>query len=191
MGQNIQHTLVFDTSTERAVVALGLADQLVDFIDLPFGLNHSRALLPSINELLQRHGVTMAQIGCIGIGNGPGSYTGIRVAAAIAQGLAFCSNIPIVEIPTMELFLKENERARVLIDAKTPGVYRYAPGKDAERITIEQLEREMMSEPMDLIAPAVDVIKKRLSGFFPGVHWREAAPNPHTMLRLACGNKQK
>lgn len=66
----------------------------------------SAELLPRLLELLERNGRTLAEASAIGVGTGPGSFTGLRVAMALAKGLAVALDRPIVGVPSLEAWLE-------------------------------------------------------------------------------------
>jgi tRNA threonylcarbamoyladenosine biosynthesis protein TsaB len=72
---------------------------------------HTRLLLPMINTLLEDAGASMSDLEAIVLGNGPGSFIGMRIAASVAQGLAFASALQIVPVSSMAAVA-----ARVLSD---------------------------------------------------------------------------
>ncbi len=84
--------LAFDTSTERMSIAVSRmvdgADQVWS-CDTEGGAQASRTLVPTIQDLLAQAGLTLAELDAIVVGRGPGAFTGLRTACAVAQGLAF------------------------------------------------------------------------------------------------------
>lgn len=63
---------------------------------------HSETLLPMIDEILRMTGTAPEELSLIAVSSGPGSFTGLRIGAAAAKGLAFALDIPIVPVPTLD-----------------------------------------------------------------------------------------
>lgn len=116
--------LALDTSTEFCSAALWL-DGAVSADGVQAGQRHSELLLPMIDGLLVQAGVTLADLDAIAFGEGPGSFTGLRIACGVAQGLAFGADKPVVGIGTL-LALAEASGARTAaccLDARMQEVY--------------------------------------------------------------------
>ena len=94
------NTLVIDTSTEAQVLGLGLGDRIVEKFDI-VGRDHSRIILDSIMALLDEEGIDKKQLELIVFGQGPGSFTGLRIAVGVVQGLAYGLGIPVVGVSTL------------------------------------------------------------------------------------------
>ena len=63
--------------------------------------NHSRRLLDQIDRLMSEAKVSPEQLNAIAFGQGPGSFTGLRIAVGVVQGLAYGLEIPVIPIPSM------------------------------------------------------------------------------------------
>jgi tRNA threonylcarbamoyladenosine biosynthesis protein TsaB len=90
---------------------------------------HSQAVLPMVQELLRSAGVRLADCAAIAFGAGPGSFTGVRTACGVAQGLAFGAGLPVLPLVTLEA-MAEACRARTgatevlaVLDARMNEVY--------------------------------------------------------------------
>jgi tRNA threonylcarbamoyladenosine biosynthesis protein TsaB len=94
--------LAIDTASSDIALALAIDGEVVASRACDGAQDHSKLLLPSINELLGDNRASLTAIVAV---RGPGSYAGLRVGLATAQGLALAAGIPIAGIPTMEAVL--------------------------------------------------------------------------------------
>ncbi|MFN3545376.1 MAG: tRNA (adenosine(37)-N6)-threonylcarbamoyltransferase complex dimerization subunit type 1 TsaB [Thiobacillus sp.] len=126
--------LVLDTSTEYCSAALSLDGRVLAFRVLA-EQRHSTLLLPMIEELLRDGGVTLRQLDGIAYGAGPGSFTGLRIACAVTQGLAFGADLPVVGVSTLEAIAEQAGANRVLtvLDARMAEIYWAAYERDGIR----------------------------------------------------------
>lgn len=116
--------LALDTSTEFLSLALSL-DGRVYARDVHAGQTHSQLILPLLRELLDEANVNLHDLDGIAFGAGPGSFTGLRIACGVAQGLAFGANLPVVEISTLKALAKQSGEQKVItcLDARMGEVY--------------------------------------------------------------------
>jgi tRNA threonylcarbamoyladenosine biosynthesis protein TsaB len=116
--------LVLDTSTEFCSAALWLDGQIHARRVLA-GQRHSSLLLPMVDELLRESAISLRQLDGIAYGAGPGSFTGLRIACAVTQGLAFGADLPVVGVSTLESIAVQTGADRVLtvLDARMAEVY--------------------------------------------------------------------
>jgi tRNA threonylcarbamoyladenosine biosynthesis protein TsaB len=125
--------LAFDTSTEK--LALGLQAGAGAFTRVAAGgAQASATLLPQVQALLDRAGLQYADIAAIAFGRGPGAFTGLRTACAVAQGLGLGLGRPLLPIDSL-LIVAEDARAQaglgpggegevaVVMDARMDEVY--------------------------------------------------------------------
>ena len=122
--------LALETSTELCSAALWL-DGKVDAREALAGQRHSELLLPMIDALLVNHGLKAADLDGIAFGAGPGSFTGLRIACGIAQGIAFGTGLPVAGISTLLALAAASRAERVVccLDARVSEVYHAAYAK--------------------------------------------------------------
>lgn len=99
---NYQRLLAFDTSTSSMAVAVLKDGEIAAESHAIAERNHSIYLVPSIIETMTRGNVTMNDLEAIVVGKGPGSYTGIRIAASVAKTLSWSLNLPLVGVSSLE-----------------------------------------------------------------------------------------
>ncbi len=126
--------LAFDTSTELCSVAIFL-DGKIFSREILAGRRHSELLLPMINETLAESELALTQLDGIAFGAGPGSFTGLRIACGVAQGLAFATNLPITGISTLEAMAQKLGQHKVIaaLDARMGEIYHAAYIKFADK----------------------------------------------------------
>jgi tRNA threonylcarbamoyladenosine biosynthesis protein TsaB len=89
--------LALDSATERCSAALWL-DGVLSAREAMRDRSHSELILPMIAALLAEADLTLRQLDAIAFGRGPGGFTGVRLAAGIAQGLGFAADLPLLPI---------------------------------------------------------------------------------------------
>ena len=157
--------LAVETSTEWCSVALGHASPTGGLRCLArheqTGPRSSGRVLPAAGELLAEAGIRLADCAAIAFGAGPGSFTGLRTACGIAQGLAFGADLPVVPINTL---MACAERVR--------GV----PGA--------ALEGDATDQPLPAGVPVLVALDARMDEVYTGLfewdavrgEWQEAGP---------------
>ena len=189
--------LALETSTEYCSLAVSSGAQLFER-SFHAGQRHSELALPALRELLQQAALDMRAIEGIVYGAGPGSFTGLRIACGMAQGLALARDLPVAGIGTL-LALAENcgaEKVIACLDARMGevyhGVYRRSGGSWIEMHPPGLYKPEAVPgvEGSDWFAcgSGFRVHGAVLTQRYDGVIARadaEAVPNAAAMLRLA------
>lgn len=125
--------LVIDTATEACSVALEVKGQIFSRFEI-CPQQHSQRILPMLDEVLKEAQVKLSALDYLGFGRGPGSFTGVRIATGILQGLALGSSLQAVGVSTLAAMaqqaiaqhqLAQNDAARITcaIDARMSEVY--------------------------------------------------------------------
>ena len=135
--------LALDTSSLACTVALGIGDEIFERHEEQ-AREHTRLLLPMIRGVLDEAGVSLTDLDAIVLGNGPGSFIGMRIAASVAQGLAYGAGLGIIPVSSLaavaaELMDKpEAKTVAVAQDAHLNEVYLglYERGADGLPIAI-------------------------------------------------------
>jgi universal bacterial protein yeaZ len=120
--------LALDTATEACSVALldgGEKTHLAQFAQR----EHTKHILPMVDEILAQAGITLHQVDALVFGRGPGSFTGVRIGAGIAQGLAFGADLPVIPVSNLAAMAQaayaqyQAENVLTAIDARMNEVY--------------------------------------------------------------------
>ncbi len=104
------NVLALETSTAHASVAVCRGDQVLATESSTSQRTHSEFLNPAIERCLMTAGLTLSQIDCFATGSGPGSFTGLRVAANIAKTFSMTFSKPLVVIDSLTLLMLEARR---------------------------------------------------------------------------------
>ncbi len=92
--------LAFETATEACSVALWIDGQVLERFELA-PRRHAELSLPWAGELLAEAGIAKSQLDGIAVGRGPGAFTGVRLAIALAQGIALALDRPVIPVSTL------------------------------------------------------------------------------------------
>lgn len=125
--------LAFDTSAAHCAAALLSGDRVLDLVQEDMATGQAERLMPLLEAMLTRHGLTWGDLAVIGVGTGPGNFTGVRIAVAAARGLALGLGIPAVGVNIFDaMALDVPHPAVVRLDARRDQVYlQIRDGSDA------------------------------------------------------------
>jgi tRNA threonylcarbamoyladenosine biosynthesis protein TsaB len=117
--------LAIETATSACSVALSVEGE--GYFRTAVGNNiHSQVLLSMVDEVLQQASITTSDLQLIVVGQGPGSFTGLRIGIGVAQGLAYGANCPMIGLSSLDaLALQAAEEGPILagIDARMGEIY--------------------------------------------------------------------
>jgi tRNA threonylcarbamoyladenosine biosynthesis protein TsaB len=183
--------LAFDTSTEMLSIAVRHGDRL--FVhEGAGGAQSSTTLIPSIQQLLADAGLRLGELDAIAFGRGPGSFTGLRTACSVAQGLAYGAGLRLLPIDTLHAVAEEARhrfgatRVMALLDARMDQVY--AAGFDLG-LALDTSEPELLSPEAVVLPPGWALAGNAFAAYaarLPAAAERfEVLPTASALLRLA------
>ncbi len=113
-----------ETSTDWCSVALWMNGEIAA-LEQRAGQRHAELALPMLQQLLANSGSRVGALDAVAFGAGPGSFTGLRIACGIAQGLAMARGLPVLGVSTLEAMAEESGASRVVacLDARMREVY--------------------------------------------------------------------
>lgn len=120
--------LAFDTSTEVLSIAVQSGDETFEYSGTG-GAQASSRLIPEIQILMEKSGLALQDLDGIAFGAGPGAFTGLRASCAVAQGLGFGVNVPLLPINTLhavavQIHAKTGEQTiTAALDARMGEIY--------------------------------------------------------------------
>src|SRR5512141_97475 len=105
--------LAVDTSTTYVGLAVLDRAQVIGEYIWRSNQHHTVELAPAVAELLARSGLTMENIQALGVALGPGSFTSLRVGLSLMKGLALARQIPLIGIPTLDIYAASQPVAKM------------------------------------------------------------------------------
>ena len=152
--------LAIDTATESCSAALWI-DGVVSAREKRLERGHAAHILLMVDELLREAATTLGALGAVGFGRGPGAFTGVRLAASVAQGFAFGAGLPVVPVSDLRALAQralaaQPEAVRVLActDARMHEVYWACFARDADGLA-RPVGEEHVSPPGAVRIPEV------------------------------------
>jgi tRNA threonylcarbamoyladenosine biosynthesis protein TsaB len=151
--------LALDTATESCSAALLLEGRLLQRAQR-LERSHAQMILPMVDELLTEAGLGLRTLSAIAFGRGPGAFTGVRLAASVAQGLAFGAGLPVVPVSDLQALaqraLDEDrtvDRVLVCADARMREVY-WACFERSSDSHAQRCGEERVGPPADVRLPS-------------------------------------
>lgn len=134
----IMNLLAIETSTEFCSLAV-CRGEVVSAVHFPAAQRHGETVLESTRQLLAEAGLDLAALDGIAFGQGPGSFTGLRIACGVTQGLALALDIPVKGIGTLLAVAEASGADKVIacLDARMGEVYCAAYRRDAASRWVE------------------------------------------------------
>ncbi len=147
--------LAFETATEACSVAVYVDGEVSERFDLA-PRRHAELALPWADEVLAEAGIAKSQLDAIAVGRGPGAFTGVRLAIAVAQGIALALDRPVLPVSTLAALAMRADGDRILasIDARMGEVYLGAFSRRGDDLVA--LDDEVVVKPDDATIPEGD-----------------------------------
>jgi len=186
--------LAFDTSTETLSVAVRHGGTVRVHAGAG-GAQASATLIPVVQQLLAEAGLALAELDAIVFGRGPGAFTGLRTACAVAQGLGFGAGVPLLPVDTLQAVAEEAchreglQRVVAVLDARMDQVYAAAYAFDGSAPAEGEVQ---LLAPESVVVPAGWALAGNAFAAYgerlPAAAQRcEALPTATALLRLAPG----
>ena len=150
--------LAIDTSANACSVALMLDDELIQLHELAPMLQAQR-ILPMINKILRAADVSLKNLDALAFGCGPGSFTGVRIATSVMQGLAFASELPLIPVSSLAAVAQAAyadlgwKKLLVAMDARISEVY-WGTYEVNTAGLVELQGEEVVCQPAKIVFPA-------------------------------------
>jgi len=147
--------LAFETATEACSVAVWIDGAVHEHFEIA-PRRHAELALPWAEQLLAEAGIAKSQLDAIAVGRGPGAFTGVRLAIAIAQGIALALDRPVVPVSTLAALaaITSSPGGRPIhvlaaIDARMGEVYSAAFLRDGDDVIA--LSKETVARPENVV----------------------------------------
>lgn len=197
--------LAFDTSASACSVALLNKDHVISHHQTA-PMQQASLILPMIKQVLEEASLTFDQLDAIAYGYGPGSFTGIRLASSVAQGIGFVFSLPIFQISSLAAIAQaafdEHGKHRILValDARMQEIY-WGEFEINDRGYAENLGQELLCNPKSVsikddfslstcmgVGDAWAIYQEELVeaiGFKPPIIHASQQPTANAILQLA------
>lgn len=117
-------TLGFDTSAAHCAAALLRGNEIIAHCYEEMAKGQAERLMPLLTEILAETGIGWRDLDAVGVGIGPGNFTGVRIAVAAARGIALATGVPAIGVSTLEAAALDLPRPLVVVqDARRAEVY--------------------------------------------------------------------
>ena len=161
--------LAVDTATEACSAALYIDGEIAECFEIA-PREHTRLLLPMVDRLMAEADLRPQQLDAIAFGCGPGSFTGVRIATGVMQGIAYGADLPVVPVSTLaaisQACLQKTAHDTIFtaVDARMSEIYWAVYQRDTEGYA------QLVGE--EKVQPALDVDALQLTGYGIGSGWQ-------------------
>ena len=152
---NFMKLLAFDTSTIACSIGLSIDGKITLRHEIA-PMKQAKIILPLLNQLLESENISINQLDAIAFGCGPGSFTGVRIAVSVAQGLAYAAQKPLISISSLAAMAQAAyqdlgwTKLITAVDARMNEVY-WAPYEIQRDNLVVLAGKEQVSRPEEII----------------------------------------
>ena len=149
--------LAIETATEACSAALYVDGDIRQRYEIA-PREHAKRILVMIDELMVDAGLKPGQLDALAFGRGPGSFIGVRIAAGVAQGIAFSADLPVAPISTLAALAQGCGQDHVIaaIDARMGEIYFGHFKRFSDSNTVDNTSPEQLVRPQDVIINKTD-----------------------------------
>jgi tRNA threonylcarbamoyladenosine biosynthesis protein TsaB len=144
--------LAIETATEACSAALAIDDSCLERFQLA-PRQHTQLILPMIDELIQEADIKIDDLDALAFGQGPGAFTGVRIAIGVIQGLAFAHDLPVIPVSTLAALAQhvadKHDFVASAIDARMQEIY-WGLYKKNESGLMEVINEESVLSPENI-----------------------------------------
>lgn len=193
----MKNVLAVEASTKACSVALIFDGEMYSEFQLA-PQKHAELMLPMVQSVLQKAGISGTEIDILAFSEGPGAFTGVRVAAGVVQGLALGWDKPVVSISTLEALawqaldnVQSHQSCLACLDARMQEIYIQSceikdgvlVSKPAELISYDVLKNRLLEQQDAFGTGDIEETYPELSMLFKG--WQQAYPSATSVAQLA------
>lgn len=141
--------LALETSTDACSVALWQDGEIIESLET--GIKHSSHILPMVEQLLAQAQLDLGQLQALAYGQGPGSFTGLRIGAGVVQGLGFARDLPVVQVSSLAALAQGSNSGHIVTaqDARMQQIYWARYLRNAQGLVELQGEEQLLA-PQDV-----------------------------------------
>jgi len=190
--------LAIETSTDACSVALGVGEVMSERHEIA-PRRHGALVLCFVDELMAEAGLDAGQLDAVVLGRGPGSFTGVRIAAGVVQGIAFAAELPVACVSSLATLAQGTDADLVVCaqDARMGEVY--AGAFERQDGLMHAITPEQVCGPADIPVPAGggryvgvgsgferhgDALRRHLGGALKDIDTGHCHPRARDALKL-------
>ena len=180
--------LALETANDWCSVSLYDGQQVVAHRQDERSREQTRLILPMIDAVLEEQQLTLATLKAIAFSRGPGSFSGVRINAAVTQALAWANDLPVIAVSTLQAVaqaayrLHQCEQVVVVLDARMGEVYSAAYQLDANGL-MQAVSTELLMAYAEFELPIVDNFQPVLVGSGSALVKSESQLIRHTQVQ--------